>query len=255
MLDDEATDLLRRHLRRGQCAPCCVRIDRVELEREIGEARARELDTWVEVNGGWLLRARNPRGAELQYASPRDLLDRQVTEADPRRTEDDTQADAVRRRLVATVREQIAEIERLRDAPDDPDLRRETGRPTERSDVRSEVAPISVGSIRCASLVSRSRTSVASKARTEWRWTLPWWRSSAQTTLALTASGVGHGNVYTLRHTAITHMLSVGISLHDVARYVGTSVVQISKTYGHLAEGAEDAALAKLDAAAEGLGV
>jgi hypothetical protein len=48
--------------------------------------------------------------------------------------------------------------------------------------------------------------------------------------------------------------LSVGISLRDVARYVGTSVVQISKTYGHLAEGAEAAALAKLDAAAEGLG-
>jgi integrase len=72
---------------------------------------------------------------------------------------------------------------------------------------------------------------------------------------ALKAAGIAHGNIYTLRHTAITNMLAADISLHDVARIAGTSVVQVSKTYGHLAEGAEDAALAKLDAAAGGLGV
>jgi hypothetical protein len=74
MLDDEATELLRRHLP-GRSAPGCVLVDRSDLEREIGEARARDLDTWVEVNGGWVLPARTVRGSELQYALPRDLLE------------------------------------------------------------------------------------------------------------------------------------------------------------------------------------
>jgi site-specific recombinase XerD len=63
------------------------------------------------------------------------------------------------------------------------------------------------------------------------------------------------GNVYTLRHTFATNALAAGLSLYEVSRYMGTSVVQISKTYGHLAQGAEDATIAKLDAAAGGSGV
>jgi integrase len=72
---------------------------------------------------------------------------------------------------------------------------------------------------------------------------------------ALEAAGIDHGNVYTLRHTAATTMLAAGLSLYEVSRYLGTSVVQISKTYGHLAQGSEHAAVAKLDAAAGGSGV
>jgi hypothetical protein len=75
MLDDEASELLRRHVHAGQRALGCVLIAREKLEREIGEARARDLDTWVEVNGGWVLPARPTRGSELHYAIPRDLIE------------------------------------------------------------------------------------------------------------------------------------------------------------------------------------
>ena len=74
MLDDEATELLRRHLQ-GRFAPGCVLVERAVLEREIGETRARDLDTWVEVNGGWLVPG---GGSESQYALPRELFDREA---------------------------------------------------------------------------------------------------------------------------------------------------------------------------------
>jgi integrase len=72
---------------------------------------------------------------------------------------------------------------------------------------------------------------------------------------ALEAPGVNHGTVYTLRHTAATNMLAAGISLFDVSRFLGTSAIQVSKTYGHLTEGAEDAARTKLNARANRSGV
>jgi integrase len=64
----------------------------------------------------------------------------------------------------------------------------------------------------------------------------------------LDASGIGHGTPYTLRHTFATTALAAGISLFDLSRFMGTSIEQIDKTYGHLAAGSEQAALAKLDA-------
>jgi hypothetical protein len=74
MLDDEATDLLRRHLR-SRFAPGCVLVERADLEFEIGEVRARDLDTWVEVNGGWLVPPLTTRGPGALYAVPRGLFD------------------------------------------------------------------------------------------------------------------------------------------------------------------------------------
>ena len=44
---------------------------------------------------------------------------------------------------------------------------------------------------------------------------------------------------YALRHTFITHALSAGVPIFDVARYAGTSVQMIERTYGHLAKGSE----------------
>jgi integrase len=71
---------------------------------------------------------------------------------------------------------------------------------------------------------------------------------------ALEAAGIDHGSPYTLRHSFATTALAAGISVFELARYMGTSVAMISRTYGHLARGAEDGARAKLDAYAERLG-
>jgi integrase len=65
---------------------------------------------------------------------------------------------------------------------------------------------------------------------------------------ALDAAGIDHGTIYTLRHTFATRALSAGISLFELARFMGTSIEMIDRTYGHLAQGSEAAAIAKLDA-------
>ena len=43
--------------------------------------------------------------------------------------------------------------------------------------------------------------------------------------------------------------LDAGLSIFELARYMGTSVEMIDRVYGHLAHGAEDTARARLDAA------
>ena len=52
-----------------------------------------------------------------------------------------------------------------------------------------------------------------------------------------------------MRDSFATWALDAGPSIFELARYMGTSVEMIDRTYGHLAQGAEDAARAKLDAA------
>ena len=53
--------------------------------------------------------------------------------------------------------------------------------------------------------------------------------------------------IYVLRHSFATDALSVGLSIFELARYMGTSVAMIDRRYGHLAQGSEAAARAKLD--------
>jgi integrase len=72
---------------------------------------------------------------------------------------------------------------------------------------------------------------------------------------ALEAAGIGHGTIYTLRHTFATNAIGAGIGLFELARYMGTSVEMLDRVYGHLVVGAEQAARAKLDAAAGRSGV
>jgi hypothetical protein len=61
--------------------------------------------------------------------------------------------------------------------------------------------------------------------------------------------------IYDLRHSFATWALAAGLSIFELARYMGTSVDMIDRTYGHLARGSEDLARAKLDAhAASDLG-
>jgi integrase len=66
---------------------------------------------------------------------------------------------------------------------------------------------------------------------------------------ALESAGLPSRRIYDLRHSFATWALDAGLSIFELARYMGTSVEMIDRTYGHLAQGAEQAARAKLDAA------
>jgi integrase len=64
---------------------------------------------------------------------------------------------------------------------------------------------------------------------------------------ALEAAGVPRRRVYDLRHTFATHALAAGLSIFELARYMGTSVRVIDQTYGHLAHGSEAEARRRMD--------
>jgi integrase len=66
---------------------------------------------------------------------------------------------------------------------------------------------------------------------------------------ALESAGIAPRRIYDMRHSFATWALDAGLSMFELARYMGTSVEMIDRTYGHLAQGAEEAASAKLDAA------
>ena len=71
----------------------------------------------------------------------------------------------------------------------------------------------------------------------------------AQWKPALESAGLPHARIYDLRHSFATWALDAGLSIFELARYMGTSVEMIDRVYGHLAHGAEDTARARLDAA------
>ena len=52
-------------------------------------------------------------------------------------------------------------------------------------------------------------------------------------TPAVRAAGLEHRSPYSLRHTFATFAIGAGVSLFELARFMGTSVEQIDKTYGH----------------------
>lgn len=53
---------------------------------------------------------------------------------------------------------------------------------------------------------------------------------------------------YVLRHTFASNALAAGVGTFELARYMGTSVEMIERTYGHLVTGADDAFRGRLDA-------
>ena len=53
---------------------------------------------------------------------------------------------------------------------------------------------------------------------------------------------------YVLRHTFASNALAAGVGTFELARYMGTSVEMIERTYGHLVTGADDAFRSRLDA-------
>ena len=64
---------------------------------------------------------------------------------------------------------------------------------------------------------------------------------------ALESAGIPPRRIYDMRHSFATWALDAGLSIFELARYMGTSVEMIDRTYGHLAQGAEEAARSKLD--------
>jgi integrase len=67
-------------------------------------------------------------------------------------------------------------------------------------------------------------------------------------TPALAAAGIAHRRIYDLRHTYATWSLAAGIDVYMLARRMGTSLLMIDRTYGHLARGADDYERELLDA-------
>ena len=67
-------------------------------------------------------------------------------------------------------------------------------------------------------------------------------------TPALAAAGIKHRRIYDLRHTYATWSLAAGIDVYALARRMGTSLLMIDRTYGHLAAGADDYERELLDA-------
>jgi integrase len=59
------------------------------------------------------------------------------------------------------------------------------------------------------------------------------WRRD-EWTPAVKAAGLEHRPPYALRHTFATFSIAAGVSLFELARFMGTSVEQIDRTYGHL---------------------
>jgi integrase len=64
---------------------------------------------------------------------------------------------------------------------------------------------------------------------------------------AVRAAGLEHRSPYALRHTYATFAIAAGVSLFELARFMGTSVEQIDKTYGHLLPDALDRTRDALD--------
>ena len=71
----------------------------------------------------------------------------------------------------------------------------------------------------------------------------------AQWKPVLESAGLPPRRIYDMRHSFATWALDAGLSIFDLSRYMGTSVEMSDRTYGHLAQGAEESARANLDAA------
>jgi integrase len=77
------------------------------------------------------------------------------------------------------------------------------------------------------------------------------WRGDEWTS-AVKAAGLVHRSPYALRHSFATFAIAAGVSLYELARFMGTSVEQIDRTYGHLLPDSIDRARVALDAFVSG---
>ena len=64
---------------------------------------------------------------------------------------------------------------------------------------------------------------------------------------AVRAAGLDHRTPYALRHTYASFAIAAGVPLFELSRFMGTSVEQIDRTYGHLLPDALDRTRSALD--------
>jgi integrase len=60
-------------------------------------------------------------------------------------------------------------------------------------------------------------------------------------------AGLPHRTPYSTRHTFAAFSIAAGVSLFELARFMGSSVEQIDRTYGHLLPDSLDRARGALD--------
>jgi integrase len=82
------------------------------------------------------------------------------------------------------------------------------------------------------------------------------WRRD-EWTPAVKSAGLEHRSPYALRHTFASFSIVAGIGLFELSRFMGTSVEQIGRTYGHLLPDSLERARTALDSfiAQEGSGI
>jgi integrase len=72
------------------------------------------------------------------------------------------------------------------------------------------------------------------------------WRRD-EWTPAVRGAGLEHRSPYALRHTFASFSIAAGVPLFELSRFMGTSVSQIEKTYGHLLPDSFERARTALD--------
>ena len=77
------------------------------------------------------------------------------------------------------------------------------------------------------------------------------WRADHWTP-AVRAAGLAHRPPYALRHTFASFSIAAGVSLFELARFMGTSVGQIDQTHGHLLPDSLDRTRSTLNAFIKG---
>jgi integrase len=66
-------------------------------------------------------------------------------------------------------------------------------------------------------------------------------------TPAVKGAGLEHRSPYVLRHTFASFAIAAGVPLFELSRFMGTSVEQIGRTYGHLLPDSLERARTALD--------
>jgi integrase len=72
------------------------------------------------------------------------------------------------------------------------------------------------------------------------------WRRD-EWTPAVKGAGLEHRSPYALRHTFASFSIAAGVPLFELSRFMGTSVEQIGRTYGHLLPDSLERARTALD--------